>query len=209
LIDLLLPESELNASEGTVRMPPMSMPTPAMSMPSMIDHQFLPPMEMPQDTMEDDIEENIREPQMSDTDLWPPLRHTALVSRSSTASPAIGTDDPFNKIYRQPEVQAGSPEMLMVRFDKQTCGILSVKDGPTENPWRTLVWSLARDCPALYHAIASMTAFLTSKENPALRVEGMEHMRSSIRLFAMGIEKMRTDTGLATALALAISESWD
>jgi hypothetical protein len=126
------------------------------------------------DEVEEDIEEIVREPTMSDAELWMSLRgpfHTPTATR----------DDPFNKIYRQPEVLAGSPEMLMLRFDKQTCGILSVKDGPTENPWRTLVWPLARDSPALYHAIASMTAFHTSKEKPALRVDGMEHMRRSIR----------------------------
>jgi hypothetical protein len=211
LIDLLLPGSELNARPGTVTIPPLSIPTPAMELSPVMDHSFHPPMEMTQDTnLEDDIEEIIREPQMSNTDPWgrgPLLR----MSRSSTASPSTLTmrDDPFNKIYRQPEVQAGSPEMLMLRFDKQTCGILSVKDGPTENPWRTLIWPLARDSPALYHAIASMTAFHTSKEKPALRVDGMEHMRRSIRSLATGIEKMRTDTALATTLVLAFSESWD
>lgn len=114
-----------------------------------------------------------------------------------------------SRMYQQLDVQAGSPEMLMLRFDKQTCGILSVKDGPTENPWRTLVWPLARDAPALYHAIASMTAFHASKGEPSLRVDGMEHMRQSIRQLASGIDKMRTDTALATTLALAFSESWD
>ncbi|KAA8568237.1 hypothetical protein EYC84_008619 [Monilinia fructicola] len=143
-----------------------------------------------------------------DTGLVTPTRSTMspfqAQSRSPTASP-IG----FSPMYRQPDVPAGSPEMLMLRFDKQTCGILSVKDGPTENPWRTLVWPLARDSPALYHAIASMTAFHTSKEKPALRVDGMEHMRRSIRSLATGIEKMRTDTALATTLVLAFAESWD
>jgi len=37
----------------------------------------------------------------------------------------------------------------------------------------------------------------------------MEHMRRSIRSLATGIEKMRTDTALATTLVLAFSESWD
>jgi len=205
LIDLLLPGSELNARPGTVTIPPLSIPTSAVELSPVMDHSFL--TEMVQETnLEDDVEEIIREPQM--TDSWgrgPLLR----MSRSSTTSPMSMREDPFNKIYRQPEVQAGSPEMLMLRFDKQTCGILSVKDGPTENPWRTLVWPLARDSPALYHAIASMTAFHTSKEKPALRVDGMEHMRRSIRSLATGIEKMRTDTALATTLVLAFSESWD
>ena len=211
LIDLLLPGSELNARPGSVTLPPLSMPTPAIGMSPVMDHQFPVPMQMTHDSvLDDDVEEIIREPQMSDADMWTALRGpTHVHSRSSTASPATTRDDPFNKLYRQPEVQAGSPEMLMLRFDKQTCGILSVKDGPTENPWRTLVWPLARDSPALYHAIASMTAFHTSKEKPALRVDGMEHMRRSIRSLATRIEKMRTDTALATTLVLAFSESWD
>ena len=185
--------------------PPLSIPTSAVELSPMMDHSFL--TEIVQDTnLEDDVEEIIREPQI--TDSWgrgPLLR----MSRPPTTPPMTMREDSFNKIYRQPEVQAGSPEMLMLRFDKQTCGILSVKDGPTENPWRTLVWPLARDSPALYHAIASMTAFHTSKEKPALRVDGMEHMRRSIRSLATGIEKMRTDTALATTLVLAFSESWD
>lgn len=99
--------------------------------------------------------------------------------------------------------------MLMMRFDQQTCGILSVKDGPTENPWRTMVWPLARDSPALYHAISSMTAFHSSKVQPRLRVVGMEHMRSSVRYLAEGLKTMRTETALATTLVLAFAESWD
>jgi hypothetical protein len=150
------------------------------------------------DGLDGDVEEIPRQRQMSAMEMW--------MSRPQGSSLR---DVTAPKLYRQPEVLAGSPEMLMLRFDKQTCGILSVKDGPTENPWRTLIWPLARDSPALYHAIASMTAFHTSKEKPALRVDGMEHMRRSIRALATGIEKMRPDTALATTLALAFSESWD
>lgn len=110
---------------------------------------------------------------------------------------------------RQPLLHPGSPEMLMMRFDQQTCGILSVKDGPTENPWRTMVWPLARDSPALYHAISSMTAFHSSKVQPGLRVVGMEHMRKSVRFLAEGLKTMRTETALATTLVLAFADSWD
>ena len=201
LIDLLLPGSELNAR------------------PSDLGRSQIQQLEMPAqlssdingDGMDDDVEEIIRHPQTSDNDPWLPLynphEHSGYSSRSD--SPTTTRGDPFYRLYCQPEVQAGSPEMLMLRFDKQTCGILSVKDGPTENPWRTLVWPLARDSTALYHAIASMTAFHHAREKPALRVDGIEHMRSSIRSLASGIEKMRTDTALATTLVLAFSESWD
>lgn len=228
LIDLLLPGSELNARPGTVTIAPVSMPAPALStatrgmselgtsaiqmspMLPMVDEQFPMPQQMSQESSLDDIEEVIRAPQASSVDVWLSFPGQSIRgSRPLNTSPIPARDGRFNRLYRQPEVQAGSPEMLMLRFDKQTCGILSVKDGPTENPWRTLIWPLARDSPALYHAIASMTAFHTSKERPALRVDGMEHMRRSIRSLASGIEKMRTETALATTLVLAFSESWD
>jgi hypothetical protein len=179
LIDLLLPGSELNARPHDFGQVQLE------------PFEFEPGM--------DDVEEIVRQPEP-----WVSLPNSPTSTFSETS-----WDENFNRIFRQPKVQAGSPEMLMLRFDKQTCGILSVKDGPTENPWRTLVWPLARDSPALYHAIASMTAFHASREKPALRVDGMEHMRRSIRSLASGIEKMRTDTALATTLVLAFSESWD
>lgn len=199
LIDLLLPGSELNARPEAVTTSGLQLPTSAMSMPG-IEPLFSSFGEEVLDSgLEGDIEEIPQQPQMSAMEMW----------MSRPQGPIASRDTPVYRLYRQPEVQAGSPEMLMLRFDKQTCGILSVKDGPTENPWRTLIWPLARDSPALYHAIASMTAFHTSKEKPALRVDGMEHMRRSIRALATGIEKMRPDTALATTLALAFSESWD
>lgn len=198
LIDPLQPGSELSAR-------PLSISTASpivgmtMSSPNMAQFQTANGS-----SLEDDIVEVIRDPPLSDAEMWLAMSPFHPQSRSPSASPIS-----FSTMYRQPDVPAGSPEMLMLRFDKQTCGILSVKDGPTENPWRTLVWPLARDSPALYHAIASMTAFHTSKEKPALRVDGMEHMRRSIRSLATGIEKMRTDTALATTLVLAFAESWD
>lgn len=157
---------------------------------------------------DDEIEEILRQPN-SATNAWPLRTPTMSVRSSRVSSPTNDVKDPFNRMCKQMEVPAGSPEMLMVRFDKQTCGILSIKDGPNENPWRTLVWPLAHSSPALYHAIASMTAFHTSKEKPELRVHGMDHMRKSIRQLGRGIGGMRRDEALATTLALAFSESWD
>ncbi|TGO85630.1 hypothetical protein BPOR_0378g00070 [Botrytis porri] len=204
LTDLLQSGSDPNTRPRSMSMAssiPMTSAMMGMPMTSLNMTQF----QMTNDSsLEDDIEEIIRKPPLSDADMWLAMSPCQPQSRSPSVSPRS-----FSPIYRQPDVPAGSPEMLMLRFDKQTCGILSVKDGPTENPWRTLVWPLARDSPALYHAIASMTAFHTSKEKPALRVDGMEHMRRSIRSLATGIEKMRTDTALATTLVLAFAESWD
>ncbi|KAJ9612461.1 hypothetical protein H2200_004058 [Cladophialophora chaetospira] len=112
-------------------------------------------------------------------------------------------------LLARPSLDASSPEMLMLRFDKETCGILSIKDGPTENPWRTLIWPLARESPALYHAISSMTAFHGTHEMAALRMPGMAHMTKAIKRLASEIENMRLDSALATSLALAFGEGWD
>ena len=112
-------------------------------------------------------------------------------------------------ITRDPGHGLGSPELLVMRFDKITCGILSVKDGAGENPWRTLIWPMARDTPALQHAIFALAAFHSSRENSAFRVHGVDHMRRSITCMVHEIQNMRTDAALATTLALAFADTWD
>ena len=198
LIDLLLPGTDLNAPPpGFMDFRPQMSETPYQ------------PGGIPDDMLfqDDDVEEIVRRPDAA-AEGW--IMRLPSPSPSSSSSSSDGSRfEPLNSIYRQPDVHPGSPEMLMLRFDRQTCGILSVKDGPNENPWRTLVWPLAHDSPALYHAISSMTAFHTSKEKPEMRVEGMEHMRRSLNSLQAGIKSMRTDTALATTLVLAFSESWD
>ena len=109
----------------------------------------------------------------------------------------------------QPSLVPESQEMLTLHFDKLTCGILSIKDGVTENPWRTLIWPLAKSTPALYHAIFALSAFHAAKENPSLRVQGVKHMRQSITCLRQQIQSMRADTALATSLALAFADTWD
>ncbi|KAJ5263338.1 hypothetical protein N7478_010943 [Penicillium angulare] len=123
-----------------------------------------------------------------------------------------GQDDDvfdFSSLPSQPSLAEESQEMLAMRFDKLTCGILSVKDGRTENPWRTLIWPLAKDTPALYHALFALSAFHSSKENPSLRVHGVKHMRQSMTCLREQIQNMRADTALATSLALAFADTWD
>ncbi|KAJ5952945.1 uncharacterized protein N7479_011358 [Penicillium vulpinum] len=122
-------------------------------------------------------------------------------------------EDSFNlrtpSISDNPPLPPESPEMLVLRFDKLTCGILSVKDGALENPWRTLIWPLAKDTPALRHAIFALTAFHSSKQNPHLRVQGVKYMRQSITGLVGQIQNMRADAALATSLALAFADTWD
>ncbi|KAJ5110060.1 hypothetical protein N7532_002705 [Penicillium argentinense] len=115
----------------------------------------------------------------------------------------------FSRIPEQPTLAPESREMLAMRFDRMTCGILSIKDGASENPWRTLIWPLAKSTPALYHALFALSAFHYAKENPSLRVQGVKHMRQSITCLRQQIQNMRADTALATSLALAFADTWD
>ncbi|KAI4163594.1 MAG: hypothetical protein LQ342_002866 [Letrouitia transgressa] len=160
---------------------------------------------------DDDVEEihRIEDP----VDAWAIPISLPCPSDSSSSPGSISPRDSFmeflNSPYDFPRLSLASPDMLLMRFDQFTCGILSVKDGPNENPWRTMVWPLAQTSPALYHAIIAMTAFHTSKHRKNLRVVGVDHMRKSLQHLANGLETMQTDAALATTLALAFSESWD
>ncbi|EON66403.1 hypothetical protein W97_05500 [Coniosporium apollinis CBS 100218] len=206
LVDLLLPGTDLSAT-----------PPEYLSFRSQYPDSFYQPAFTPQPQEyaeeDEDIEEVVRQPPFNpDHEAWVmrlPSPSPSTSSSSSDESTVVMKSDPYSMFLQEPRFSAGSPEMLTLSFDRQTCGILSIRDGPTENPWRTLIWPLARDSPALFHALASMTSFHTSRYNPRLRVEGIDHMRSSIEALASGIQNMRVETAIATTLALAFSESWD
>lgn len=143
--------------------------------------------------------------QMMSEGQW--LYHPAspALSEASTTS----SRSSVMSILRPPSFDPSSPEMLMLRFDRETCGILSIKDGAIENPWRTSIWPLARNSPALHHAIFSMAALHGATSNPQLRLAGMAHMTKSISKLATEISTMSLDQALATSLALALGEGWD
>uniref|UniRef100_A0A093V8A2 Acriflavine sensitivity control protein acr-2 n=2 Tax=Talaromyces marneffei PM1 TaxID=1077442 RepID=A0A093V8A2_TALMA len=152
----------------------------------------------------DDVENIIRQSE-PDFQLWP-VKDSPPPTTQVDMSPDLSM---ATMLFQELEPAPGSEESLIVRFDRLTCGILSVKDGVTENPWRNLIWPMARESSALYHAVISMAAFHSSKDNPALRVFGMEHMRRSINFMVQGMGQMQTDAALATTLSLAFAETWD
>ncbi|KAF2689538.1 hypothetical protein K458DRAFT_384174 [Lentithecium fluviatile CBS 122367] len=194
LVDLLLPGTDLNVP-----------PEEYMSFREQHEAFYQPTgLTPPADALDDDIEEIPRTFDI-DQESWLLRIPSPTFSNSSSSS----SDSPECPLYMQPQFSVTSPEMLTRRFDRETCGILSVKDGPTENPWRTLIWPLARDCPALYHAIASMTSFHQSRDIPSLRIQGIDHMRTAVHALASSMENMRVDTAISTTLVLAFSESWD
>ena len=127
-------------------------------------------------------------------------------SPSDSSSSSAASDLAF---YSQPRLKTTSAEMLACRFDAQTCGILSIKDGPSENPWRTHIWPLAQDSPPLRHAIFSMSALHGSRDNQKLFLKGVDHMRKSMNELVAGMNNMHVEAALATTLALAFSDSWD
>lgn len=145
----------------------------------------------------------------------PSMPGTGQNTPMSAISPARSPLDVFgqhtNYIYPQPYFADDSREMLTLRYDKLTCGILSIMDGPNENPWRTLIWPLAQQSPALYHAISAMTAFHSMQDVPHFRVVGGEHKAWSIHYIQEGIRdnSFTIQTAIATALVLGYAEAWD
>jgi hypothetical protein len=213
-------------SSGSPKLLDLLLSEPDMEEPFIIPDGVHPPMSLPLDMpLEEDFDEEIirsdaiaiagpshlvTPPSLRDP--TPPNLNFQAFRSSSPAPSETSTASSKSSgmtLLAQPALDASSPEMLMLRFDRETCGILSVKDGPTENPWRTLVWPLARESPALYHAISSMTAFHGTQEIPHLHVPGMAHMTKAIKRLASEIENMRLDSALATSLALAFGEGWD
>jgi hypothetical protein len=151
---------------------------------------------------DDGIEEIIRQPDRG-------MASRAVSFSGQFGSHPSGPNILATSLLREPVFSLANPEMLVAHFDRSTCGILSVKDGIHENPWRTLVWPLAKTTPALYHAVFALAAFHASKDNPSLRVHGVDHMRKSITCMVEDIQSMRTDAALATSLSLAFADTWD
>ena len=90
----------------------------------------------------------------------------------------------------------------------ETCGILSIKNGERENPWKTMLWPLMFEERALYFAMLSMTASHAASHIPSLRFKGLELMTKSMQYLRTDLDTMRSDAALATTLVLAFSESW-
>lgn len=161
--------------------------------------------------MEEDVEEVVREPATINTVVIPMSSPSHSVSSSSSGG--SWSDGFAESIFANPRFHPYSQEMLLKRFDAETCGILSIKNGPLENPWKMMLWPLARTEPALHHAISAMTAFHASKDDRNLRHIGVQHMTQSVQHLSQqlvqGFDTMRIDTALSTTLVLAFCESWD
>ncbi|KAF9696512.1 hypothetical protein EKO04_005718 [Ascochyta lentis] len=115
-------------------------------------------------------------------------------------------DDPAN-----PKVVEDEREKISMLFLKTTCHNLSIEEDSDQNPWKTVIWPMAQQYPALYHALAALTCFHTSKAQPHLRFDGERHLHTSAHLLSQGIHKSEIplDAALAATLALGFAETWD
>jgi hypothetical protein len=115
-------------------------------------------------------------------------------------------DNPAN-----PQVSEDEREKITMLFLKTTCHNLSIEEDSDKNPWKTVIWPMAQQYPALYHALAALTCFHTSKAQPQLRIDGQRHLHTSAHLLSVGINKSEIplDAALAATLALGFAETWD
>ncbi|KAH7377701.1 fungal-specific transcription factor domain-containing protein [Pyrenochaeta sp. MPI-SDFR-AT-0127] len=131
-----------------------------------------------------------------------------------TAHATLDTGPPSNDQQLSSETlkfRADEAERIAFLFHQQTCCTLSIQEDSNQNPWRTLIWPLAKEHPALWHAIAALTCFCMSKQQPQLRADGARHVRRSAQLLSENMEKgeIPPDAALAATLSLGFAETWD
>lgn len=116
----------------------------------------------------------------------------------------------------------------LLAFDQYTCGIMSIKNGPTENPWRTFLLPMSVDHQVVRSALLAMTCFHVARGDSVLRARGVKFMKDAIVSLVHGlstdsnsssrvgnistneiVKRTPPDVALATCIALAMSEAWD
>ncbi|ODV90801.1 hypothetical protein CANCADRAFT_2527 [Tortispora caseinolytica NRRL Y-17796] len=146
----------------------------------------------------------------SNSDQPPQSRYTSL--SPSAAQSVSSVPYPMNDFHTA----------ILLNYNCYTSSILSIRDGPDHNnPWRTIVWPLAQSFPALYYALAAMTAFHVGPGSRYERVSfnGLDHMQASLTELTSAIQGRTKEfkhgyvrhmqAALATTLSLSFAESWD
>lgn len=119
--------------------------------------------------------------------------------------------DQDSPLPETPHDREDEAERIALLFHQQTCHTLSIEEDTDQNPWKTLIWPLAKEYPALYHAIAALTCFGISKQQPQMRTEGVRHVAKSTQLLSENVEngEIPLEAALAATLALGFAETWD
>ncbi|KAI5951751.1 hypothetical protein KGF54_004826 [Candida jiufengensis] len=119
--------------------------------------------------------------------------------------------------------KSAEQEQILFLYSEYTSGLMSIKNGIHENPWRNMILPLVPRYNCLYNSIASMTLFHLAGSNGVvssteeLKSRGYTYMKRCILELASGLSKMENggegdfpaDIGLVTCLNLAVCESWD
>ncbi|KAF2847376.1 hypothetical protein T440DRAFT_403528, partial [Plenodomus tracheiphilus IPT5] len=102
-------------------------------------------------------------------------------------------------------------ERIALLFHQQTCCTLSIQEESEQNPWRTMIWPLAKEYPALWYALAALTSLCMSKHHPQYHNEYPRHVRRCTELLGEGLESdsANLDAALAATLALGLAETWN
>ncbi|KAG7816872.1 hypothetical protein KL920_003561 [Ogataea angusta] len=100
---------------------------------------------------------------------------------------------------------------ILGAYETYTSAIMSIKNGPSENPWRTLFLPMTQEYPVVCNAVSAMACFHLARGDQQLRSQGMTHMKNAIVELVHGLsdKTIPPDVALAACLALAMSEAWD
>ncbi|KAG8631817.1 hypothetical protein KVT40_000957 [Elsinoe batatas] len=138
-----------------------------------------------------------------------PISTSSMVLSPRSAT-ALAHNIQMSFLPQEPAFAVDSIEYITLHFDRSTCGILSIKDGPTENPWRTLLWPMAQESPAVMHSVCALAAFHGARHEPRLRIAGREHNDKAIQNLHEGLrdDSIGRETRLAASLALGFADGW-
>ncbi|CZR44916.1 uncharacterized protein FPRO_14668 [Fusarium proliferatum ET1] len=131
------------------------------------------------------------------------------ISIEADESPSSSRSHPRSPLYRVPQLDSDSPENISVLFDRRICEVLCIKDSATGNPWRMIVWPLAKEHTALYHALAAMTCFQGFNNLPQHRAIGLRHLKHAVKqLTVMETSDCKPEATISTALAVSLAQAW-
>lgn len=150
-------------------------------------------------------------------------------SAASEISPSMPLDIKHTQFPRgqisESMVLSAEHEQILGLYSQYTAEILSIKNGPNENPWRKLILPYAFKYSCLFNSIASITLFhlagnesVTVKRNN-MRARGYMYMKRCVLELVGGLsanpskktssQKLPADIAIAICLNLSISETWD
>jgi hypothetical protein len=116
-----------------------------------------------------------------------------------------------SRVALETEDREDEVERVAYLLHQQVYRTLSITGETISDPWKRLIWPLAKEHPAVYHGIGALTCFGMSKRQPHLRHEGTRHALQSARLLSENEEKgtIPLEAALAATLCLAMSETWN